>query len=63
MLEPGTTMVLLTGQSVELGLPDQLRGGVLVVSAEGPHADYFKFNSSIDFASCIPADEEAALAD
>jgi uncharacterized protein (DUF58 family) len=63
MLEPGTTMVLLTGQSVELGLPDQLRGGVLVVSAEGPQANYFKFNPSIDFASCIPVDAEAALAD
>ncbi len=62
-LQPGTTIVLLTGQPLELGLPDQLRGGVVVVSAEGPGADFFKFDPTVDFSSCIPLDEEAALAD
>jgi uncharacterized protein (DUF58 family) len=61
--QPGTTIVLLTGQNLELSLPDQLRGGVLVVSAEGPHADWFKFDSTVDFNSCIPLPEEMALTD
>ena len=61
--QPGTTIVLLTGQNLELSLPDQLRGGVLVVSAEGPYADWFKFDSTVDFTTCIPLEEEAALTD
>ena len=61
--QPGTTIVLLTAQNLELSLPDQLRGGVLVVNAQGPQADWFKFDSSVDFSTCIPLPEEAELTD
>jgi uncharacterized protein (DUF58 family) len=49
------TMVLFTPQRVQLGLADQVRGTMLVVSADSSQANaWFKFHSDIDFSSCIP---------
>jgi uncharacterized protein (DUF58 family) len=49
------TMVLFTPQRVQLGLADQVRGTMLVVSGDSEQANaWFKFHRDIDFSRCIP---------
>jgi uncharacterized protein (DUF58 family) len=64
MLESGTTLVLLTGRNVEMGLSDKLRGGMLVVSVNSPKAEsWFKFEPPVAFEYCMPTEQEERLAD
>jgi uncharacterized protein (DUF58 family) len=52
------TMVLFTPQRVQLGLADQVRGTMLVVSADSGQANtWFRFHPDIDFARCVPEDQ------
>jgi uncharacterized protein (DUF58 family) len=62
--ESGTTMVLVTGRDIELSLSDQLRSGVMVISAHSPQtAAWFKFESQVDFSRCLPTEQEVGITD
>jgi uncharacterized protein (DUF58 family) len=62
-IEPGTSVVLFTPQSVELGLSERIRGGLVVVSVESPAAaNWFRFDPTINFELCLPADQEVGIA-
>lgn len=59
MVRNCTTPVLMTPHDVQLGLIDQVRGGMIVVSAVYPAADaWFRFDSQIDFATVMPPDQQ-----
>jgi uncharacterized protein (DUF58 family) len=59
LLQSGTTPVLFTPRDVQLGLGDRARGAMVVVSAASPSADaWFKFDPEVDFATCMPADQQ-----
>lgn len=60
LLESDTTVVLLTGRDIELGLNEKLRGGIVIVSAGTPQAEaWFKFQPPVDFAYSLPSEQEA----
>ena len=62
VLDPGTSLVMLTGRNVELGLNEQLRGGMVVVSAVSPKADrWFTFEPPVDFTHCMPPEQEEGM--
>jgi uncharacterized protein (DUF58 family) len=64
MVESGTTIVMLTGRNLELGLSEKLRGGVVIVSVNSPKADgWFTFEPAVEFSYCLPTDQEAELAE
>ena len=61
-LESGTTPVLFTPRDVQLGLGDRARGSMVVVSAASPLADsWFRFEPNVDFATCMPADQQPKM--
>jgi uncharacterized protein (DUF58 family) len=58
-LKPGTTAVLVTPRDVQVGLAERVRGALVVVSAASPMADvWFRFTPGVDFASCMPSDQQ-----
>ncbi len=60
-LRSGTTAILFTPRMVQIGLTERLRGSMLVVSANSPAADrWFRFDDGVDFARCMPVDQEPA---
>jgi uncharacterized protein (DUF58 family) len=62
LLEPGTTMVVLTSRNLELGLNDKLRGGMVVISASSLSARaWFKFSPDVRFVRCCPLDQEKGI--
>jgi uncharacterized protein (DUF58 family) len=61
-LKPGTTAVLVTPRDVQLGLAERVRGAMVVVSAASQHTEHwFRFAPHIDFATCMPADQQPQL--
>ncbi len=59
LMEPGTTMVLLTPEDLTLGLADAARGSMLVISAASEQSRrWFRFGSGVDFDHCMPPDQE-----
>ncbi len=62
MLEPGTSIVVITGRNLELSLSETLRGGIMVISAPSRQADaWFKFEMPVDFNHCMPPEQEAGV--
>ncbi len=62
LMEQGTTLVLITGKGVELGLNEKLRGGMVIISATNPVADgWFKFGPDVRFDRCGPPDQETGI--
>jgi uncharacterized protein (DUF58 family) len=61
LLKSGTTPVLLTAHDLQLGLLEQSRGGMIVVSAMHASADaWFRFEPAIDFALTAPMEAQNA---
>jgi uncharacterized protein (DUF58 family) len=61
-LKPGTTAVLATPRDVQVGLADRVRGAMVVVSAASTMADaWFRFDPAVDFATCMPADQQPEM--
>jgi uncharacterized protein (DUF58 family) len=57
--ESGTTCVLLSPIEVAQGLGDHARGGTVVISPSNEHMmNWFTFDPKIDFAHCMPIDQE-----
>jgi uncharacterized protein (DUF58 family) len=55
----GTTLVLLSPHDVRLSLGESVRGGVVALSPDTPQIDkLFKFDSSVDFTRCMPAEQQ-----
>ncbi|HSI35172.1 MAG: DUF58 domain-containing protein [Phycisphaerae bacterium] len=53
--------VLLTPQDLQVGLAEQSRGSVVVLAVPNPtHQKYFTFETPVDFATCMPPDQEPA---
>jgi uncharacterized protein (DUF58 family) len=55
LVRPGVTPVVFTPQSLQLGLSEEARGGMLIVSSANPSARaWFSFEQNIDFRNCAP---------
>ncbi len=64
LAESGTTSVLLTPRNMQLSLADKLRGGLVILPADSDQShDWFRFDTSVDFACCMPADQQPEWAD
>jgi uncharacterized protein (DUF58 family) len=62
LVEQGTTLVLVTGKNLELGLNEKLRGGMVVISSASPGSrSLFKFNPDVRFDRCSPPDQEETM--
>jgi uncharacterized protein (DUF58 family) len=62
LADPGTTLMLLTGRNLELGLNDKLRGNMVVVSAANAASrGWFKFNPEVRFDRCWPPEQEMSI--
>jgi uncharacterized protein (DUF58 family) len=62
-LTSGTTPVVFTPRDVQLGLGERARGSMVVVSAASPLAEsWFRFDPSIDFTTCMPAEQQPKIA-
>jgi uncharacterized protein (DUF58 family) len=58
-LKSGTTAVLVSRQNVNLTLGESVRGGLVVLSPDGPMSQrWFKFEKTVDFTRCMPADQQ-----
>jgi uncharacterized protein (DUF58 family) len=58
-LQSGATPVLLTPRDIQVGLTDQARSSLLVVSANSAQAHkWFSFDSTIDFSKSMPRDQQ-----
>lgn len=56
------TPVLFTPRSMQMGLGERVRGGMIVVSVDSDEArDWFRFDSSMDFARCMPAEQACGI--
>jgi hypothetical protein len=61
-LKSGTTAVLLTPDDQPAGYEDRGRGGMLVLPAAAPATEaWFRFDPAIDFATCMPVEQQPAL--
>lgn len=57
----GTTAVLVTPHELRLSLEQSVRGGMVVLSSAAPQISrWFKFDRSVDFARCMPRDQQQA---
>jgi hypothetical protein len=58
----GTTPVLLTPRAIVASLSDQSRGTLIQLSATSSESQsYFSFPSSVDFARCMPPDQQPKM--
>jgi uncharacterized protein (DUF58 family) len=58
----GMTPVVFTPRSVTLGLGERARGGMIVVAVESEEAaGWFTFDSTVDFARSMPADQASGV--
>jgi uncharacterized protein (DUF58 family) len=61
-LTPGVTAVLATPQPMEMGLNESGRGGMVLLSAASPTArGWFRFDSGVDFRTCMPTDQQPVV--
>lgn len=62
VLKSGMTAVLFTPRDMQMGLTDHGRGGMIVLSAASDQAGrWFAFPQEIDFAHCMPLDQEPTV--
>jgi uncharacterized protein (DUF58 family) len=55
LIRTGVTPVLFTPREVQLGLIEEARGGMLVISASMPMAKaWFRFDENVNFKLCMP---------
>jgi uncharacterized protein (DUF58 family) len=58
LMRPGVTPVLFTPQNVQLGLGEEVRGDMVIVSSAIPSARaWFSFEKSVDFRNCVPMEQ------
>jgi uncharacterized protein (DUF58 family) len=58
--ESGTTSVLLSPNEVSQGLGEHARGATVVISSATQHMmSWFTFGPTVDFAHCMPMEQEA----
>ena len=51
--------MLLTPRDLQVGLSDQSRSSLVVLAVPNPaHGRYFTFETPVDFATCMPAEQE-----
>jgi uncharacterized protein (DUF58 family) len=64
LAEQGTTLMLVTGRNLEIGLNEKLRGNLVVLSAANPSSrGMFKFNPDVKFDRCWPPEQEITMID
>jgi len=62
VLKSGMTAVLFTPRDMHMGLTEHGRGGMIVISAGSDQAArWFTFPPEIDFAHCMPLDQEPTV--
>ena len=62
LIRPGVTPVLFTPRNVQLGLIEEARGAMLVISSSIASAQaYFRFDPGVNFRSCMPAPFKAKI--
>ncbi len=55
----GTTVVLFTPRDMQIGLSERSRGAMMVFSSDPTTGrSLFRFDPEIDFATCMPADQQ-----
>ena len=59
--ESGVTPLLLTAQALHVGLSDQLRSGLVVVSASEGTRQWVSFPDTVDFTRSMPATHEPVI--
>jgi uncharacterized protein (DUF58 family) len=58
-LKSGTTAVLLTPHDVRLSLGESVRGNLVVLAPDAHGMEHaFRFDSNVDFARCMPQDQQ-----
>jgi len=64
LINRGITGILFTRRSMHMGLADEARGSLLVISASSRLADaWFTFDSTVDFSHSMPLDQAPGDAD
>ncbi|HTW94230.1 MAG TPA: DUF58 domain-containing protein [Tepidisphaeraceae bacterium] len=64
LIQRGVTGILFTRRNLRLGLADEARGSLLIICADSRVADqWFSFDSTVDFAHCMPLDQLEAQSD
>ena len=59
LVEVSATPVLITSGEVHVTLGDHLRSGLVVLTSTAPQVRrWFRFPDDVDFAKCMPADQE-----
>ncbi len=54
--------MLFTPRSMQMGLQQHVRGGMIVVSVDSEEARaWFRFDPSVNFARCMPAEQARGL--
>jgi uncharacterized protein (DUF58 family) len=57
----GTTAILFTPRDMQSGSTDRMRGGLLVFPADEMGRRMFRFPPEIDFATCMPFDQQPTI--
>jgi uncharacterized protein (DUF58 family) len=58
----GTSLIVFTPREMRLGLGEQARGSMVVVSAASPAADaWFRFRDEVDFETCMPPEQQPKM--
>ena len=58
----GTTVVLFTPRDMQIGLSERSRGAMMVFSSDPTTGrSLFRFDPEIDFATCMPADQQPKI--
>jgi len=61
LIRTGVTPILFTPREVQLGLIEEVRGEMLVISASTPLAGaWFRFHENVNFKTCMPTPFEIA---
>ena len=58
MIKSDTTSVLLTPRAMSSGMTDSARGMLVISSASEETRSWFQFPPTVDFARCMPVEEE-----
>jgi uncharacterized protein (DUF58 family) len=59
LVEVASTPVLITPGDAQVTLSDQLRSGLVVLNSTSPQVRrWFQFPPNVDFARCMPTDQE-----
>jgi len=61
LLEVSTTGVIFTPNQTSMGFGDQRSSLVMVSPASEKTKGWFRFNTNVDFHTCMPADQQPKL--